>query len=80
MTAKKLKAKDLNVSVIKDINTATAEELIEIRGIGAVLSKRIVKYRASIKGFDLMEQLNQVYGLDICNQQDKESISNFDYR
>ena len=64
VTSKKLKAKDLNVSVIKDINTATAEELIEIRGIGAVLPKRIDKYRASIKGFDLMEQLNQVYGLD----------------
>jgi len=64
VTSKKLKVKDLNVSVIKDINTATAEELIEIRGIGAVLSKRIVKYRVSIKGFDLMEQLNQVYGLD----------------
>ena len=64
VTSKKLKVKDLNVSVIKDINTATAEELIEIRGIGAVLSKRIVKYRLSIKGFDLMEQLNQVYGLD----------------
>ena len=64
VTSKKLKVKGLNVSVIKDINTATAEELIEIRGIGAVLSKRIVKYRVSIKGFDLMEQLNQVYGLD----------------
>jgi competence protein ComEA len=64
VTSKKLKVKDLNVSVIKDINTATAEELIEIRGIGAVLSKRIIKYRLSIKGFDLMEQLNQVYGLD----------------
>jgi|TARA_B110001450_G_scaffold116599_1_gene110224 DNA uptake protein ComE-like DNA-binding protein len=36
---KKLKAKDLNISVIKDINTATAEELTEIHGIGAVLSK-----------------------------------------
>lgn len=57
------KNKDIAVE-IKDINKASAEELTQIRGIGAVLSKRIVKYRSRLKGFGDLDQLYEVYGLD----------------
>lgn len=35
-----------------------------IRGLGTVFSNRIVKYRERVGGFDLINQLHQVYGLD----------------
>jgi len=47
-----------------DINTATAEELKTLKGIGNILSERIVKYRDSKGGFDAMEELNDVYGIE----------------
>ena len=49
---------------LKNINTATDENLKEIYGIGDVLSKRIVAYRKSINGFKSMDDLYNVYGLD----------------
>lgn len=52
------------IVVIKDLNTASAEELRNIRGIGPVLSERIVKFRNRLGGFYSSEQLNEVYGLD----------------
>lgn len=48
----------------KNINTATAEDLKKINGIGAVYSKRIIAYRNSLNGFKSMDQLYKVYGLD----------------
>ncbi len=51
-------------AIKKDINRATAQDLQEIRGIGAVLSKRIIAYRNKLKGgFVSMIQLQEVYGL-----------------
>ena len=47
----------------RDLNLATANDLKAVRGIGETLSERIVKYRASIKGFLNDEQLSEVYGL-----------------
>ena len=47
----------------KDINRATTLELQKIRGIGPVLSERIVIYRDRIQAFSSMEQLGEVYGL-----------------
>lgn len=49
---------------VKDLNTATAEELKAISGIGDVLSQRIVKFRTRLGGFLVNEQLYDVYGLD----------------
>lgn len=46
-----------------DLNTATAESLRQLPGIGPVLSERIVKYRDAIGGFASAEQLAQVYQL-----------------
>ncbi|TBW28357.1 helix-hairpin-helix domain-containing protein [Gramella sp. KN1008] len=48
---------------LADLNSATAEDLKTVNGIGDVLSKRIVKYRQSIGGFRSHIQLNDVYGL-----------------
>lgn len=49
---------------VKDINKVTANDLQAIRGIGPVLSKRIVKYRNSMGGFIHLDLLYEVYGLD----------------
>ncbi|MEO0896886.1 MAG: helix-hairpin-helix domain-containing protein [Bacteroidota bacterium] len=45
------------------LNTANASELKKVRGIGDVLSKRIVKYRELIGFYYRKEQLMAVYGL-----------------
>lgn len=47
----------------KDLNTAEAQELEKIYGIGDVLAARIVRYRESIGGFRDEIQLYDVYGL-----------------
>ncbi len=46
-----------------EINTATADELKALYGIGDVFSSRIVKYRQLLGGFSSLEQLHEVYGL-----------------
>ncbi|MBT8297005.1 MAG: helix-hairpin-helix domain-containing protein [Maribacter sp.] len=49
---------------IKDLNSATAEDLKVIRGIGDILSQRIVKFRNRLGGFIVDDQLFDVYGLE----------------
>ncbi|SFE65176.1 ComEA family DNA-binding protein [Thermoflexibacter ruber] len=46
-----------------DINTADTAQLKQIKGIGAVLSERIVKFRDNLGGFYSIEQVKEVYGL-----------------
>lgn len=46
-----------------DINKADSFELQLIRGIGAKLASRIVRYRERLGGFNHIEQLEEVYGL-----------------
>jgi competence ComEA-like helix-hairpin-helix protein len=46
-----------------DINTADTAQLKQIKGIGAVLSERIVKFRDNLGGFYSIEQVREVYGL-----------------
>ncbi len=48
---------------IIDINIATKEELIKVRGIGEALSERIIKFRESLGGIVHMDQISDVYGL-----------------
>ena len=50
--------------VLKDLNTASAEELKKINGIGEKLSERIIKFRNRLGGFLVDEQLYEVYYLD----------------
>ena len=50
--------------IIKDINSATANELKIINGIGEKFSQRIVKYRTKLGGFLVNEQLYEVWYLD----------------
>ncbi len=47
-----------------DINTADTSQLIALKGIGATLAGRIVKYRDGLGGFIAPEQFRDVYGLD----------------
>lgn len=47
----------------QDINTAAAESLQQVYGIGPVLAERIVAYRERLGGFAVKEQLEEVYGL-----------------
>lgn len=48
----------------KDLNTATADELREINGVGEKLSARIIKFRNRLGGFPVEDQLFEVYYLD----------------
>ena len=46
-----------------DLNTATADQLKQIYGVGEVLSQRIIRYRGRLQGFATETQLSEVYGL-----------------
>ena len=48
----------------RDLNRALATDLKTIRGIGPVLSERIIKYGHSLNGYTDVNQLYRVYGLD----------------
>jgi len=55
--------KEKEVIVVKDINKATAEDLIKIRGIGEGISSRIVKEREKFGAFATMDQMQFIWGL-----------------
>ena len=46
-----------------DLNSATAEDLESLPGIGTVLSERIIKFRESLGGFLHEQQLLDCYGI-----------------
>ena len=46
-----------------EINSADSANLVILRGIGKVLSARIIRYRKLLGGFYKKEQLTEVYGL-----------------
>ena len=48
----------------RDLNKALETDLKKIRGIGPVLSERIIKYGHSLNGYSDINQLYRVYGLD----------------
>jgi len=49
---------------IVELNTADAEMLKALPGIGPVLSNRIIEYRGRLGGYLVKEQLFEVFGLD----------------
>lgn len=55
---------DAGVRGVKDINSATAQDLKAINGIGEILSVRIIKFRDRLGGFLVNEQLYDVYGAE----------------
>ena len=61
----KWKTQHLSKNYIKrDINSATAEELRAVNGIGEKLASRIINFRNKLGGFLVNEQLYEVYNLD----------------
>ncbi len=63
-------------SIIKqDLNLASEEDLIKVKGIGEVLASRIVKYRAKLGGFVSEIQLKDIYGLNA--EAKKELLQSF---
>ncbi len=46
-----------------DLNSVSVEQLQQVKGIGEVLSNRIVRYRLSIGGYRSLIQLKDIYGL-----------------
>ncbi len=59
---KKFKTKKPNIVV--DINKATEEEFMQLRGIGVKRAKTIVKFRKALGGFHSVEQIAEVYSID----------------
>ena len=53
-----------NQRPIISFSEASAENLMEISGVGPVLSKRILKFRDKLGGFYSPNQIYEVYGLD----------------
>ena len=50
-------------AVLMDLNKVDSVWLMDINGIGKVLSQRIIKYRNLLGGFHSMQQLSEVYHL-----------------
>lgn len=46
-----------------EINTADTSESKKLKGIGSVLSARIVKFRDVLGGFHSIEQIKEIYGI-----------------
>ncbi len=46
-----------------DLNRATVEELVQLRGIGRTFALRIIEHRERLGGFISLNQLKEVYGL-----------------
>lgn len=46
-----------------ELNSATADDLVKLKGIGPKLSERIIKYRDGLGGFHSVNQLNEVFGI-----------------
>lgn len=57
-----------------DINTADTSQLIALKGIGATLAGRIVKFRDALGGFVSTDQFRDIYGLDSLAREELEKF------
>lgn len=48
---------------VLNLNTATKEELMQIKGIGEITALKIIEYREAIGGFTALEQLMNIDGI-----------------
>ncbi len=48
---------------VLEVNSASADDFKQLKGIGDVLSKRLVKYRDKLGGFYDVNQILEVYGI-----------------
>ena len=62
--SKDYEIESVEIYKIGDINELSSTQLIVVKGIGEVLSNRIVKFRDALGGFHSKSQLYEVYGLD----------------
>jgi comEA protein len=51
------------MSIMLDLNAATYDELLSVRGIGPALAKRILDYRTDRGSFSRIEELMEVEGI-----------------
>ncbi|WP_218670815.1 helix-hairpin-helix domain-containing protein [Microbispora sp. GKU 823] len=62
---------------VVNLNTATAEQLDALPGIGGVIAQRIVDYRDAHGGFQSVDQLKDVPGIGdrkFAEMRDKVSV------
>ncbi len=58
-----------------DLNTATADDLLPIYGIGQATSRRIIEYRDNLGGFSDINQVAKIWGIaDSTYQQIAQSV------
>jgi comEA protein len=50
-------------AVMVNVNKATPEELVKVRGIGPVMAKRIIEHRDKNGAFKSIDDLTQVQGI-----------------
>ncbi|MBL4735142.1 MAG: helix-hairpin-helix domain-containing protein, partial [Flavobacteriales bacterium] len=59
----KVKGEEPEAILSIELNSASAGQLMDLKGIGPAFSNRIVKYRNWLGGFIRLDQLREVYGL-----------------
>lgn len=62
-SAASIDAKDFLMMASVNLNTADRAELMQINGVGMVLSKRILEYRNEHGDFESIEQLDNIRGI-----------------
>ena len=57
------KNESINTPLFIDVNQATYEEWLQLRGIGRTFAARIIQHREKLGGFISLDQLKEIYGL-----------------
>jgi DNA uptake protein ComE-like DNA-binding protein len=60
----RVQAPIVSTPTVIELNCADSSGLVRLKGIGPVLSVRIIKYRDLLGGFHSIDQLSEVYGID----------------